>query len=158
MTVGTASGRTGSRPRMRAGLRARLAVAGCGTMTVLASGALSACSGSTPAAGPSTFSPAGTLPPTAAILPSGTPSASASSSTSPSATPSTSEPGSPQASPTHSHKASHPSPQPAPTAAPDTGGGGTAGLANVPLLALGGAAVLAGAGSLVYRRRITRNR
>lgn len=137
-------------------LRVRLAVVGCGTMTVLASGVLSACSGSTPAAGPSSFSPAGTLPPTAAILPSG--SASASSTSSP-ASPSASEPQSASASPHHSQEASSsPSPHPAPTAAPATGGGGTAGLQDVPLLALGGAAVLAGAGSLVYRRRVTRNR
>lgn len=139
-------------------LRVRLAVIGCGTMTVLASGALSACSGSTPAAGPSSFSPAGTLPPTAAILPSGSVSATASSTSSP-ASPPASQPQSASASPHHSHEASSsPSPHPAPTAAPATGGGGTAGLQDVPLLALGGAAVLAGAGSLVYRRRVTRNR
>jgi hypothetical protein len=146
-----------------AGTRLRLTVAGLGTMTVLASGALSACSGSTPIAGPSSFSPAGTLPPTAAILPSGTASgtatASPSGSASPPASPSASEPGSASASPHRSPKApSSPSPRPAPTAAPATGGGGTAGLQDAWLLALGGVAVLAGAGSLAYRRRVMRNR
>jgi hypothetical protein len=55
-----------------------------------------------------------------------------------------------------------PSPSPSPfpdiTAAPATGGGGTAGFQDVSLLVLGGMAVLAGAGSLAYRRRIIRNR
>jgi hypothetical protein len=44
-----------------------------------------------------------------------------------------------------------------PAGAPATGGGGTAGLQDGALFGLGGAAILAGAGFLVYRRRITRN-
>jgi hypothetical protein len=43
-----------------------------------------------------------------------------------------------------------------PTAAPATGGGGTAGLEDVPLFLFGGAAVLVGAGTLAYRRKIIR--
>jgi len=43
-----------------------------------------------------------------------------------------------------------------PTGAPATGGGGTAGLQDGALFGLGGAAILAGAGFLAYRRRITR--
>jgi hypothetical protein len=43
-----------------------------------------------------------------------------------------------------------------PTAAPETGGGGTAGLQDGVLFGLGGAAVLAGFGSLAYRRRLAR--
>jgi hypothetical protein len=45
-----------------------------------------------------------------------------------------------------------------PTAAPGTGGGGTAGVQDVMLFGLGGAAILAGAGSIAYRRKLTRNR
>ena len=45
-----------------------------------------------------------------------------------------------------------------PTAAPVTGGGGTAGFQDAGLVVLGGVAILAGAGSIVYRRRKTRNR
>ena len=51
-----------------------------------------------------------------------------------------------------------PSASPFPSAAPVTGGGGTAGLQDALLLGLGVAALLAGAGSLAYRRRLTRKR
>jgi hypothetical protein len=44
-----------------------------------------------------------------------------------------------------------------PTAAPQTGGGGTAGLQDGLLLGVGGAALLAGLGSLAYRRRLRRS-
>jgi hypothetical protein len=45
-----------------------------------------------------------------------------------------------------------------PTAAPVTGGGGTAGPQDVILFGLGVAAILAGAGSLAYRRWLSRGR
>ena len=51
-----------------------------------------------------------------------------------------------------------PSASPLPSAAPATGGGGTAGFQDAPLLGLGVALLLAGAGSLAYRRRLTRKR
>jgi hypothetical protein len=51
-----------------------------------------------------------------------------------------------------------PSASPFPSAAPDTGGGGTAGFQDALLFGLGVAALLAGAGSLAYRRRLTRKR
>jgi hypothetical protein len=47
---------------------------------------------------------------------------------------------------------------PFPTVAPVTGGGGTAGFQNAGLAVLGGTAIAAGLGSIVYRRRMTRNR
>ena len=45
-----------------------------------------------------------------------------------------------------------------PSAAPVTGGGGTAGLQDGMLFGVGAAAIVAGAGSIVYRRRLTRDR
>ena len=51
-----------------------------------------------------------------------------------------------------------PTPDVIPDAAPVTGGGGTAGLQDGLLFAVGTAAILAGAGSIIYRRRLTRRR
>jgi hypothetical protein len=45
-----------------------------------------------------------------------------------------------------------------PTVAPATGGGGTAGFQHSLLFGLGIAAILAGAGSIVYRRKVIKNR
>jgi hypothetical protein len=42
--------------------------------------------------------------------------------------------------------------------APATGGGGTAGIPDATLFIIGGAAIVAGAGGIAYRRRATRNR
>jgi len=47
---------------------------------------------------------------------------------------------------------------PVPTAAPVTGGGGTAGFQDALLLVAGVAAIVAGAGSIFYRRRASRGR
>ena len=51
-----------------------------------------------------------------------------------------------------------PSASPFGSAAPATGGGGAAGFQDALLLGLGVAALLAGAGNLAYRRRLTRKR
>src|SRR5215472_17425322 len=131
---------------------ARLAIIGYGTLTLLASVAVSACSGSSPPSAGTSFSPGGTISGTPS--PGSTDTATASESPSASATDMPTESASPSPSPS-------PSPQavsPFPAAAPATGGGGTAGLQDVLLFVLGGAAVLAGAGSLAYRRRVVRNR
>jgi hypothetical protein len=47
---------------------------------------------------------------------------------------------------------------PVPVAAPVTGGGGTAGFQDALLLVAGLGAIVAGAGSIVYRRRLNRHR
>ena len=47
---------------------------------------------------------------------------------------------------------------PPPTVPPSTGGGGTAGLQDGMVFGLGGAAILAGAVSVAYRRRLTKAR
>jgi hypothetical protein len=47
---------------------------------------------------------------------------------------------------------------PVPTAPPATGGGGTAGLQDAVLFGIGGAALLVGSGSIVYRLRGNKQR
>ena len=97
------------RASARPGLSARLAITGCGTMALLASVTLSACSGSTPSAGPSpSFSPGGTASPTSSISASSTATASASASGSP--TPSESVTPTPTPTPTP-HPRRRPRPQ-----------------------------------------------
>jgi hypothetical protein len=142
--VGTAIGRTG--------LRARLTVAGCGALAVLGTLILSACtpSGGTPTATVSSFTitaPAANTAGASALPNSG--------STTVTVTPT-------QTTTTTVTPAVNPAPNPASSAIPDqapaAGGGGTAGLQDGLLLALGAAAIVAGAGALAYRRRLTRNR
>ena len=134
---------------MGTGLSSRLTAACCATLAIVASASVSACTASSPSPTPTPFSPAVTGSATPTILPSGsasaTPSASVSSSARASATTRSS------ASPRHSAS-------PFPTAAPATGGGGTAGFQDALPFGLGGAAILAGAASLAYRRRIIKNR
>ncbi len=67
----------------------------------------------------------------------------------------------PTATPAATHRATHAATSPAtryPVGAPQTGGGGTAGLQDVTLFGIGGAAILSGIASLAYRRRLTRKR
>src|SRR5450631_3133530 len=132
----------------RARLSGILTAVGFGILTLLVSAAVSACTTSSSTATLPSSSPSHSDSATPTASPSATrttvtPSTSASHSASPSASPSA----------TRSTSAS-----PLPTAAPPTGGGGTAGFQDVALLGLGGAAILAGAGSLAYRRKIIRNR
>jgi hypothetical protein len=87
---------------------------------------------------------------------SDSPHASASASSKPPATtaPSTSPSAVPSSAPvTHTSAPVAPA---YPTTAPETGGGGTAGLQDGMLFGVGGLAVLAGLGSLAYRRRLAR--
>ena len=139
------------RAAVRPGHRARLAAARAGAVAFLAVAGLSACAGSTPKVA---------LPGSSATR-SASASASASPSDSGSGTPTSPPPTSPP--PT---KTATPTPTPTPqshsarppSGAPATGGGGTAGFQDPLLAGLGGAALLAGAGSLAYRRKILRNR
>lgn len=126
---------------------ARLA-AGC-ALTILGSLSVSACSGSAPAqnlpsASTTPLSPSGAASTTPPDRPSSTPSGSTSSA---SGTPSTVASATPR-----------PTASPVVTAAPATGGGGTAGFQDAPLFGLGAAAILAGAGSIAYRRKVIRSR
>jgi hypothetical protein len=124
---------------------AKVTALGCGALSILATtAACSTPSGTTGAGGssPSVVSSGTAKQPTA------TPTASPSASPSPSPVQPT-----PFVSITPTATAS-----PVPIGAPSTGGGGTAGVQDVLLFGIGGAALLAGAGSLVYRRRVMRDR
>jgi hypothetical protein len=124
--------------------RARLAAVGCGLVTILASLTVSACSPSSSGALPTPTS-------SSSVSPSTTASPSPSTSASPTSSPSPSPTVSPTASPTAS-------PSPYPSVAPATGGGGTAGFQHGLLFGLGVAAILIGAGSIIYRRRAVKSR
>ena len=126
---------------------------------------------SAPASGPSSSHPGTRTPsPTGEGSRSPAPDTSSTSHGGASASGSSHASGSATPPPTHSsstppptHSASTPPPTHTatpvptfPTAAPETGGGGTAGLQDGLLFGVGGAAVLAGLGTLAYRRRLAR--
>ncbi|HEY6309923.1 MAG TPA: hypothetical protein VIY52_03840 [Streptosporangiaceae bacterium] len=152
----------------RTALRARLTAAGCGALTVLGIATLSACSGSGSPSSPavSSFTIAGASTSAGRTSSPGitahvtTPGIISGETTSGESTPATHAP-SPTVTVTHTvtHTAT---PAQAstqiPSGAPVTGGGGTAGFQGGLLLAVGAAAIVAGAGSIAYRRRLTRNR
>jgi hypothetical protein len=139
----------------------RLAVLGCATLMVLVAAAVSACTGAPSSSVPSIFSPSG--PSSASSSSSGTATSSASADASASTTHATTSPSTSATTPTPATTTVSPSPVPTttyyyPTGAPATGGGGTAGLQDGLVFVLGGAAIAAGLGSLVYRRKFTRRR
>ncbi len=150
-------------------LGARLTAVCWGALTMLAPLAVSACSGSG-SSSPNipTFSPSVTISPTVTH----TTTAPASGGTTTPGSGSTTTSGTPGV--TSSAPATHtataiatatvtvtapvtPSSE-IPSAAPVTGGGGTAGPQDVALFGLGAAAILIGAGSIAYRRWLTRSR
>ena len=144
--------------------RARLTALSWGALTLLAPVAVSACSGSSSTPTVPTFTPSVTI--------SGTVTAPASGGTPPPPAPrrlhrppppdarrNLSATVTPVATVTETVTApATSSTSYVPTAAPVTGGGGTAGLQDGLLFLLGAAAILAGAGSIVYHRRLTRRR
>jgi hypothetical protein len=149
-------------------LRARLTALCWGALIILAPVAVSACSGSSSTPTVPNFSPTvttgtatvpasdGNTPSSGATSATGTPGVVSSSSTS------TSTP-SPTVTPVATVTETVTAPAISstsfvPTAAPVTGGGGTAGLQDGLLFVLGTAAILAGVGSIIYRRRFTRHR
>ena len=131
---------------------ARLTALCWGALTLLVPLAVSACTSSTSSTPPTIISPTVT---------SGGASFASTPSDHTTASPDTSTP-SPPTSPataqvTVTQTITVP-PSTIPPAAPVTGGGGTAGFQDSLLLALGAAAILAGAGGLVYRRWLGRGR
>jgi hypothetical protein len=142
-------------------LRARLTALCWGALTILAPVAVSACSGSTSTPNVPNFSPTVTTG-----TASGSPvPASDGNSASSTDTTATGTPGLSSSSATPTATVTKTVTAPAissttevPVAAPPTGGGGTAGLQDVLLFGLGAVVILAGAGSIVYRRRLTRHR
>ena len=133
--------------------RVRLTAVGWGLTTVFACVAVSACTSASGSAGTSVLSPSPSGSVTVLVSPS--------DGTTPTLTPTPTPTPTVTVSPSPSVSVSvSPSPYYTtyPTAAPVTGGGGTAGFQDAGLVVLGGVAILAGAGSIVYRRRKTRNR
>jgi hypothetical protein len=144
------------RTTIAAALRARLAVIGYGALTLFALMAISACT--------STSSPPVTLSPSDSGSPTVTSSVSAPATTTPTTIPTTTATATITATaaptPTVTHTVTQ-APSPAhstPAAAPETGGGGTAGFQGGLLFALGAAAIVLGAGTLAFRRLLTRGR
>jgi|SRR5271169_4342827 len=142
--------------------RARLTAVCWGALTLLAPVAVSACSGSTSTPTVPTFTPSVTISGTITAPASGasTPASGATSShTTAPATPGVTSTATPIATVTETVTApATSSTSYVPTAAPVTGGGGTAGLQDGLLFVLGAAAIMAGAGSIIYRWRLTRRR
>ncbi len=124
---------------------ARLTAAGCAAVAILAT--TTACSAAT---GTTSVTASGT--PTGSFFTARAPSSSASASTRAGGS------GSPSPVPVQPIVPATQPASPVPVGAPSTGGGGTAGLQDILLFGLGAAALLAGAGSLIYRRRTLRDR
>ena len=130
-----------------------------GALALLAPVALSACTSSTSTTPPTVFSPSvstGTATVTATASSADTsPSGSTSTPgvTATATATATASPATPEVTVTQTVTVQ---PSTIPPAAPVTGGGGTAGFQDTLLLALGAAAILAGAGGLAYRRWLGR--
>ncbi len=153
------------RTTIAATFRARLAAVCWGALTLLAPVAVSACSGSSSTPTVPTFTPSVTISGTATgsvTAPASSGSTPSSGTTASSGTPGVTTSPAVTATATVTRTATAPatasSTSQIPTAAPAAGGGGTAGLQDGLLFGLGVAAILAGTGSIAYRRRLTRRR
>ena len=138
-------------------ISARMTVLCWGALTLLAPMTVSACSGSSSTPTVPTFSPS--VNTTATVPATGTTPASdgTASPGTPTVDTTTPVPGTATATATATITVA-PAVSKVPSAAPVTGGGGTAGLQDGLLFGLGAAAILAGTGSIIYRRRLTRDR
>lgn len=143
--------------------RARLTALSWGALTLLAPAAVSACSGSASTPNVPTFTPSVSISGTVTAPGSDgtTPSSGTTVTSTASVTPGVTSSATVTPIVTVTETVTAPatsSTSYVPPAAPVTGGGGTAGLQDGLLFVLGVAAILAGAGSIVYRRRLTRRR
>ncbi len=140
-------------------LSARLTALCWGALTLLALVAVSACTSGSSTAPPTVFSPSVTTGTASVTTSASSAITSPSGSTS---TPGVTSPASPSTSPATPEvtvtQTITVAPSTIPPAAPVTGGGGTAGLQDTLLLALGVAAILVGGGGLAYRRWLGRGR
>jgi hypothetical protein len=130
-----------------------------GLVSVFACIAVSACTSSGTGTGTGTvFSPSvsGSVTVSVSVSVSTSPSDGTSSTPTPTPTSTITPTPSPSVTPSPTPTVTYYSPYP--TAAPVTGGGGTAGFQDAGLAVLGGGAILAGAGSIIYRRHTTRKR
>lgn len=131
----------------RTARRPALTVVGWALLTILVAAAVSACTSSPPS--------------TSVYLPtaSGSTSSDGTSTATVTASVSDSTLTSPSTLPTNTVTVTiTPTYSPVPTAAPVTGGGGTAGLQDGALFMIGGVAILFGAGSFLYRKKLTKHR
>jgi hypothetical protein len=136
----------------------------CVTLAILVSTLVCACTSSPGKTAPAIYTPPGTSSRshtgTATASPSSRGKTSPASTSRASATSTQRAPASQKATTAPSHSSQTPARAATrfPTGAPQTGGGGTAGLQDGLLFGVGAAAMLAGLGSLAYRRRLTRTR
>ena len=152
MKVRTAIGRTA--------LQARLTAAGCGALALLGTATVSACT-----SGGTSTPPLNTFSITTQPAASGSGSASGGTTSTSTETTTPGQTTTTTVTPTQTTtitvtptQSVSPSSSQIPTQPPITGGGGTAGFQDGLLLAVGAAAIVAGAGGLAYRRRLNKNR
>jgi len=139
----------------------RLTVVSCATLMVVVSATVSACTGPSSSSVPAIFSSPGSSPHTGTSTHTSTSTSTATSTSTSTGTPTPTHTTTTPTPTTTSPSAQPPTPTTTtyyPTAAPQTGGGGTAGLQDGLVIGLGGAAIVAGLGSLAYRRKLTRRR